>query len=81
MCCGKKREGIRQQTVFVTPTAAPPKLPEPRVLIGFKGIGSYLAAGQHSGEVYHFSQERTEMWIDAKDVSALLMTGFFKIQS
>jgi hypothetical protein len=86
-CCGKKREEILQRRTISVPPAPPlpaPPLPapaQPRTPVVFKGAGSYLVTGEHSRDVYHFSQEQPEQWIDPEDVQGLLSTGFFQARS
>jgi hypothetical protein len=78
-CCGKKREEIRQRRTISVPPAPPPPAPaQPRAPVVFKGAGSYLVTGEHSRDVYHFSQEQPEQWIDPEDVQGVLSTGFFQ---
>jgi hypothetical protein len=81
-CCGKKREEILQRRTISVPPAPPLPAPaQPRTPVVFKGAGSYLVTGEHSRDVYHFSQEQPEQWIDSEDVQGLLSTGFFQARS
>ncbi|MGA3135864.1 MAG: hypothetical protein ABSC88_07715 [Terracidiphilus sp.] len=78
-CCGKKREEMRQRRTISVPPAPPPPTPaQPCTPVVFTGTGSYLVTGEHSRDVYWFSQEQSERWIDPADVPGLLSTGFFQ---
>jgi hypothetical protein len=81
-CCGKKREAMRRGRTARVVIAPPATLPEPSSTpIVFGGTGSYLITGQHSRQVYHFSQDRREQSVDPKDVAALVRTGLFQVRS
>jgi hypothetical protein len=81
-CCGKKREEIRQpRTIYVPSNPAPTGHNQTLTPVVFKGSGSYLVTGPHSRNVYHFSQQQPERWIDSKDAAALLRTRFFQAKS
>jgi hypothetical protein len=80
-CCGKKREELRQRhivTVLPVATQSPSLLARSRV--HFLGSGSYLVAGEHSQEVYRFTQEQPEQPVDERDLSGLLKTGLFQVK-
>jgi hypothetical protein len=78
-CCGKKREELRQRrTISVLPVPASPEPTHPRAPVVFKGVGAYLVTGVYSRDVYRFSQEQPEQWIDARDAAALIATGLFE---
>ena len=81
-CCGNKREQIRQRrTLAVAPTtpAAAPSM-QPHTAVVFQGSGAYLAAGEHSREVYRFSPEQPEQSVDPRDAAGLLRTGLFQLR-
>ena len=86
-CCGKKREEMRQRQRIPVPAAPPPAAPltpapaRPRTLVAFHGVGAYLVTGEHSRNVYLFSQEQPEQLADTEDVQVLLRTGFFQQKS
>ncbi len=81
-CCGKKREELRQRGVTYVPSNfAPLNSAQNLTPVVFKGSGSYLVTGEHSRNVYLFSQKQPERWIDAKDAAALLRTGIFQAKS
>jgi hypothetical protein len=82
-CCGQKREELRQRrTVFVaTASPAPVESAGPRTPVVFKGTGSYLVTGPATGEVYCFSSQQPEQWIDPRDAVALIRTRFFAAKS
>ncbi len=85
MCCGQKRASIRQQQQIISavrhpmPTATPAAHAAQRLApVVFQGRGSYLATGHHSREVYHFSSSSPEQLVDARDIEALVGSGFFR---
>jgi hypothetical protein len=81
-CCGKKREELRQRrATYVASGSAPMESGQNLTPVVFRGSGSYLVTGEHSRNVYHFSQEQPERSIDAEDAPALLRTGFFQAKS
>jgi len=85
-CCGKKREEIRQghtqrRVAATQPNPAATSPVQTQTAIVFQGTGSYLATGEHSRHVYHFSAEQREQGIDSKDVAGLLRTGLFRARS
>jgi len=78
-CCGKKREELRQlRPTYVPSSSAPMESAQNLTPVVFKGSGSYLVTGEYSRNVYHFSQDQPELWVDAKDAAALLKTRLFQ---
>ena len=79
-CCGKKREVMQQRrrsmTVMPRPVAHSPM--RKLTAVAFKGTGAYLVAGPHTREVYHFSANAPEQWVEAKDAEGLVATGLFE---
>ena len=78
-CCASKRERLRYRWAISALRAEAAQTPaRPGTPVVFKGKGEYLVTGQHSGHVYHFSTEQPELWIDANDAKALLITELFQ---
>jgi hypothetical protein len=78
-CCGNKRQEFRQRRiapVVAVPTATLPAPPLTSVV--FQGVGSYLVTGEYSRQVYHFSSDHPQQWIDSRDFAGLIRTGFFQ---
>ena len=78
-CCGKKREELRQRrTMSVLPVSQAPTPPCAHTAVAFKGAGSYLVTGEHSRQVYRFSEMQPVQDVDLLDAPALLKTGLFQ---
>jgi hypothetical protein len=80
-CCGKKRDAIQQQlrrTPTVSSRPAAPSSTHRMAPVVFKGTGAYLVAGPYTREVYHFSAQSPEQWVDANDAEGLIRTGLFE---
>jgi hypothetical protein len=82
MCCGRKREAMKQQwpAISVTPglmSSATTSDVRPRTPIVFRGAGACVVTGPRSREVYHFSSRQPEQWVDPQDATELVNTGLF----
>ncbi len=77
-CCGKKREAVVQRKpMTVLPRTDVPTAATPRTLMEFKGRPPYLVQGRMTREVYHFTLNEPEQWVDARDAAGIMKTGLF----
>lgn len=68
---------IAGQQVTVHTQSAQPLLTHPSVVLRYTETSPILVRGPASGRQYQFSGSKPVQAVDARDVAALLRTGFF----